>query len=1197
MVFTNTRENGLESLIVKWLVEQNDYEQGENADYNREYAIDETRLLRFLQETQPDEMDKLGVFKTDIKKKQFLNRLQGELAKRGIIDVLRNGIKVYPADLIMFYLIPSENNTKAKEMFEKNIFSVTRQLMYSVDASRLALDLCVFINGLPVITFELKNQLTKQDVDDAVKQYKTDRDARELLFQFKRCMVHFAVDDARIKFCTKLDGKNSWFLPFDKGYNFGTANPPNPDGIMTDYLWKDILTKIKLSRIIENYAQVVEEVDPETKKKSIKQVFPRYHQLDVVEKLLTDVHTNGVGNRYLIQHSAGSGKSNSIAWLAHQLIGLEKNGHPLIDSVLVVTDRRILDKQIRDTIKQFMQVQNTVAWAEHSGDLRKAITAGKRIIVTTVEKFPYVVPELGAEHKENNFAVLIDEAHSGQSGRNSAQMNLALSGLASEDEMDNEDKINVMMEGRKLLNNASYFAFTATPKNKTLETFGIPFEDVGVIKHRPFHVYTMKQAIQEGFILDVLKYYTPIDSFYKLMKTVNDDPMFDKKRAQKKLHSFVESNSYTILQKAEMMVEHFHEQVVAKGKIGGKARAMVVTASIPLCVEYYHAINKCLADRHSPYKTIVAFSGEYKYQGQEPVLTSAALNGFPDAKIPSTFKKDPYRLLIVADMFQTGFDEPLLHTMYVDKMLYDIKAVQTLSRLNRSHPQKYDTFVLDFANKASVIEEAFSHYYRTTILSGETDPNKLYDIIAIMEEYQVYSDKYVTRLVDLYLNGAERDQLDPILDACSAIYKELETEDQIKFKSAAKSYVRTYGFLGAILPYGNADWEYLSIFLNLLIPKLPSPREDDLSQGILDAIDLDSYRLEAREAISIKLEDKDSDVPPVPSGKIGHIVNPELDLLSLILTDFNDMFGNINWNDADNIRRQILEIPEMVSKDERYQNAMKNSDRQNARMESERALQQVIFSIMADNMELFKQFQDNPSFKKWLSDMVFNLTYDENGKTKVLDYSEYSEPVSMVAENRNSYKSWLCEKDAIAKIQGYGFSIEQAKQVLEILENNKEIVDKKLFDLEVSTEFPNFPEGTIGFMVPYQKKYFCINLGRKAMELIVLLVNKFTPIGLVTDVLDYVSKFGFQIEPEEACVYGYLKFKKSNKNEIPIVELIDYIENRNDKFCSEKNTLCKFSEEGICKLDEVRINLVLDMLQKHNVIKRYSTWIEIEQNI
>lgn len=986
MTATNTRESGLESLIVDWLVNQNGYEQGSNADYNRDYAIDETRLFRFLSATQPDEMEKLGVFKSDLKKAQFLNRLRGEIAKRGIIDVLRNGIKVYPADLVMFYLTPSEKNIKAKALFEQNIFSVTRQLQYSKDATRLALDLCIFINGLPVITCELKNQLTKQNVDDAVYQYKTDRDPKELLFQFKRCMVHFAVDDARVKFCTKLDGKASWFLPFDKGYNDGAGNPPNPSGIMTDYLWKDILEKYMLAHIIENYAQVVEKVDQETKKKTYTQIFPRYHQLSAVESLLADVRHNGVGQRYLIQHSAGSGKSNSIAWLAHQLVGLEKNGKAIIDSVVVVTDRVILDKQIRDTIKQFMQVSSTVAWAEHSDDLRKAINGGKKIIITTVHKFPIILDSIGSEHKGRSFAIIIDEAHSSQSGNMSAKMNIVLSGEVTGEEEDFEDKINRLMEGRKMLKNASYFAFTATPKNKTLEMFGIPYQDGDEIKHRPFHVYTMKQAIQEGFILDVLKYYTPVDSYYRLAKTIEDDPLFDKKKAQKKLRQFVESNKFAISQKAEIMVNHFHDQVISKGKIGGKARAMVVTSSIERCIEYYYAINKCLADRRSPYKAIIAFSGEKEYGGK--TLTSAAINGFPDNTIEKVFRKDPYRFLIVADMFQTGYDEPLLHTMYVDKMLSDIKAVQTLSRLNRSHPQKHDTFVLDFANKTETIEAAFSKYYRTTILSNETDPNKLYDLIAIMESHQVYESGHVDSLVELYLNGAERDRLDPILDACTAIYKELDDEGKIEFKSAAKAFVRTYGFLGAILPYGNAEWEKLSIFLNLLIPKLPSPKEDDLSQGILDSIDLDSYRVEARDSMSLVLDNADAEIGPVPAGRVGGIVEPEMDLLSSILSSFNDLFGNIDWNDADNVRRQILEIPGMVTKDERYINAMKNSDKQNARMESERALQSVIFSIMADNMELFKQFNDNPSFKKWLSDLVFNLTYNPEGKPFETPYND-----------------------------------------------------------------------------------------------------------------------------------------------------------------------------------------------------------------
>lgn len=1004
MVFTDKTEKGFETLIVNWLVDQNGYQQGTNEDYNKEYAIDETRLFRFLNDTQPKEMAKLGVNQSDQKKRQFLNRLSGEITQRGIIDVLRNGIKAYPADLILFYFTPTENNEQAKRLFDKNIFSVTRQLRYAIDASKLALDLCLFINGLPVITIELKNHFTGQTTADAVEQYKKDRNPRELLFSFKRCIVHFAVDDQTIQFCTKLCGKASWFLPFNKGYRDGAGNPPNPEGIMTDYLWKDILTKMKLSRIIENYVQVVVEENPETRKKSVKQIWPRYHQLDCVEKLLADVRQYGVGKRYLIQHSAGSGKSNSIAWLAHQLIGLERDGRPMIDSVIVVTDRRILDKQIRDTIKQFMQVKNTVVWAQHSGDLKKAIQDGKRIIVTTVEKFPYISQEIGQEHINHTFANIIDEAHSGQSGRNAANMNLALSGLASDRELDNEDKINAMVEGRKLVKTASYFAFTATPKNKTEEVFGTPYEEDGQIKHRPFHVYTMKQAIQEGFILDVLKNYVTIDSWYKIAKKVEDDPMFDKKRAQKKLRSFVEGNPDVIAKKAAMMVDHFHEQIIARKKLGGQSRAMVVTASIPRCIETYYAITKCLADRHSPYKAIIAFSGECSYHGQEPPLTSAAMNGFPDAKIPQEFKKDPYRLLVVADMFQTGFDEPLLQTMYVDKPLSDIAAVQSLSRLNRAAPGKDEVYVLDFANKAETIEKAFSRFYRTTILSGETDPNKLYDLISLMEDYQVYDHSDVEKVVDLFLSGGERDRLDPLLDSCVVLYDQLETEDQIQFKSAAKAFVRTYGFLGSILPYGNAAWEKLSIFLNLLILKLPSPQTDDLSEGILAAVDLDSYRNEAREAVAIRLEDEDAEIAPVPTGKVGHIVEPEMDPLSHIISEFNDMFGNIQWNDADNVQRQLLQIPAMVSHDEKYRNAMKNSDEQEARTESERALQQVIFSIMADNMELFKQFQDNPSFKKWLTDMVFNLTYNKEGKSyEVPGNCQYSIPEQkggMVAERK-----------------------------------------------------------------------------------------------------------------------------------------------------------------------------------------------------
>lgn len=976
-MFTNVKEEGLEDIIVEYLVENNEYELGNTGDYNLDFAVDEGRLIRFLEYTQPQQVELLGINESEHRKKQFFDRLSKEITKRGIIDVLRNGIKVYPADLIMFYLTPSEMNLESQKNFNKNIFSVTRQLQYSKSNRRLALDLAIFINGLPVITMELKNTLTNQNYKDAIYQYKNDRDSKDLLFQFKRCMAHFAVDDNEVYFCTKLSGNSSWFLPLNKGFQNGRGNPPNPSGIKTDYLWKIILEKNELTNIIENYAQLVIEVDEETKKRKEKQIFPRYHQWDVVKKLLADVYNNGVGKKYLIQHSAGSGKSNSIAWTAHQLVSLEREGKNLVDSVIIVTDRVILDKQIRDTIKQFMQVSSTVGHAESSADLAKLINEEKKIIITTVHKFSFILDEIGTSHRNNKFAILIDEAHSSQSGSLSANMNIALSGI--DEEETTEDKIIRIMEGRKMLDNASYFAFTATPKNKTLEMFGEEVLKNGEVKHEPFHNYSMKQAIEEGFILDVLQNYTTIKSYYKLAKIVEDDPMYDTKKAQRKLRNYVESNEYAIGQKADIMVNHFHEQVINKGKINGQARAMVITSSIERAIEYYYAIEKSLAERKSQYKAIVAFSGEKEFKGQK--LTESKVNGFPSSQIEKKIKHDPYRFLVVADKFQTGYDEPLLHTMYVDKPLSGIKAVQTLSRLNRSHPGKVDTFILDFVNDVDLIKEAFQSYYTTTILSEETDPNKLYDIQSELEFHQVYSDYQINELVEKYINGVSREKLDYILDTCAKEYKKLEEDEQIDFKGNAKAFVRTYGFLASILPIGNIEWEKLNIFLRLLIPKLPSPKGEDLSKGILESIDLDSYRVQAQKSLSIVLEDEgDYEIDPVPTSGKAYIDNPELDYLSKILDIFHDMFGDIDWKDEDQVKDHISKIPKAVAKDKAYQNAMKNSDKQNAKLESERALGRVIMNMMTDNIEIFKQYQDNDSFKKWLSDLVFDVTYNTEGK-------------------------------------------------------------------------------------------------------------------------------------------------------------------------------------------------------------------------
>ncbi|HRS37138.1 MAG TPA: DEAD/DEAH box helicase family protein, partial [Thermoanaerobaculia bacterium] len=731
---------------------------------------------------------------------------------------------------------------------------------------------------------------------------------------------------------------------------------------------------------LENYAQIVETKDEKTGRKKPVQIWPRFHQLDVVRQLLADVRANGAGRRYLIQHSAGSGKSNSIAWLAHQLIGLEKDEATVFDSIIVVTDRRILDQQIRDTIRQFAQVGATVGHAEHSGDLRKFIAEGKKIIISTVQKFPFILDEIGTEHQGRRFAIIIDEAHSSQGGRTSAAMSMALSASEAEEEDETlEDTINRLMEARKLLPNASYFAFTATPKNKTLEIFGEPDPQLdGTVKHRPFHSYTMKQAIQEGFILDVLRQYTPVDSYYKLVKKIEGDPEFDTKRAKKKLRRYVESHDHAIRLKAEIMVDHFHEQVLALQKIGGEARAMVVTSGIERAIQYFHAIRDYLVERKSRCQAIVAFSGEHEYGGAK--VTEASLNGFPSNRIAEKFRQDPYRFLICADKFQTGYDEPLLHTMYVDKQLSGIRAVQTLSRLNRAHPKKHDVFVLDFMNDIDTIQQAFADYYRTTILAEETDPNKLHDLKAALDAHQVYARAQIDELVELYLAGADRDRLDPNLDACVADYREYLDEDaQVDFKGKAKAFLRTYGFLSSILPYTNAEWEKLSIFLSFLVPKLPAPVEEDLSRGILESIDMDSYRVEKQAAARIQLPDADSEIGPVPTAGGGRRPEPELDRLSNILKTFNDQFGNISWTDADRVHKLITEdIPSRVAADTAYQNAKRNSDRQNARIEHDKALARVMTAVLKDDTELFKQFMDNESFRRWMTDTVFGLTYEEH---------------------------------------------------------------------------------------------------------------------------------------------------------------------------------------------------------------------------
>ena len=972
---TDTTEAGLEALIVRDLVARG-YAEGDPADYDRQFCVDLAELTRFLEATQPLAAAALALGEDGATRRAFLARLSKEIDKRGTIDVLRKGVAHNAHKIELYYGAASAENAGATARHALNRFAVTRQLRYSRTETGRALDLGLFVNGLPVATFELKNNLTNQTTADAVAQYQQTRDPAEPLFRLGRCAVHLALDEGDVMMCTHLRGKASWFLPFNKGRDGGPGNPNNAAGLRTAYLWQDVLAPASLCDIVEHYAQIVEGKDRKTGKTTRSQIFPRYHQLDAVRKLLADAGEKGAGQRYLVQHSAGSGKSKTIAWLIHQMIDLRgADGRAVFDGIVMITDRVILDRQMSREIAQFAQVGSNVGHARGSEALSSLIDAGKKVIVATVQTFPFVLKKLGDEHRGRRFAVVIDEAHSSQGGRTAGALNAALSDAGGETDpaADPEDVVNAALEARmrsrKMMDNASYFAFTATPKNKTLEMFGEAFgRGDGATGHRPFHAYTMKQAIGEGFILDVLRSYTPVKSYYKLVKTTEEDPEYDVKRAGKKLRRYVEGHEHAVRLKAEIMVDHFHAQVLARQKVGGRARAMVVCGSIERAIQYFHAISDYLKERRSGARAVVAFSGEHfdAITGQKE--TEGSLNGFASSKIADNVREEPYRFLVCADKFQTGYDEPLLHTMYVDKPLSGIKAVQTLSRLNRAHPQKHDVFVLDFQNDVEAIQLSFDDYYRTTILSEETDPNKLHDLQGDLDASGVYGPEHVEAVVAAFLAGEKREAFEGVLGACRDVYVDALDEDgQVKFKGDAKSFVRTYEFLSSILPYANADWERRSIFLNLLIPLLPSPVEEDLSRGILDAIDMDSYRAEKRAALSVEPTDADGEIGPVPVASGGAKAEPELDRLSAILSGFNEQFGTL-FEDGDRILRQLTQdVRPAVQADKAYLNAQANTPTA-ARREGENAVLKQVLASLKDGNAFYQQYTENPAFKRWVDD-------------------------------------------------------------------------------------------------------------------------------------------------------------------------------------------------------------------------------------
>lgn len=969
---TNLNEQSLEELIVSYLTNENHYELGVSDDYDSEYAIDEKRLRAFLEETQPEKVAASRIFSNPTDHRKFLERLRSEISKRGIVDVLRKGVKHRAATFYLYCPLPSELSVTAQAEYRKNKFCVIHQLHYSRENAKLAIDVVLFLNGLPVITMELKNQLTCQDTAHAVAQYRSDRDPKDLLFMPKRCAVHFAVDDETIEMCTKLCGKDSWFLPFNKGVNDGAGNPVNPNGLKTSYLWEEILQKRRLSDIIEHYAQVVEEKDEDTGKMKEKIIWPRWHQLEAVRMLLHDTEAKPVGERYLIQHSAGSGKSNSITWLAYQLVGMMDGDKAKFDSVILVTDRVNLDKQLRDNVKAFSHNENIVDWANTSAKLKQHLENGKKIILTTVHKFGFILDSVGGELAQKHFAVIIDEAHSSQSGKMSGKENMVLSGNTVEDAEKNEDAVNEAVskyiEGRKMAPNANFYAFTATPKNRTLEVFGVPYQkDDGETGHRPFHVYSMKQAIDEGFILDVLRNYTTYRSYYRIRKTVEDDPEFDREQAMKKLHYYVESQPETVAEKAKVMVEHFHTAVAQK--IGGEARCMIITTGIGRAIDYFYEVNRLLKERNSQYKAIVAFSGEYNYHGEK--VDEARLNGFPSSKIEKTFRKGMYRFLIVADKFQTGYDEPLLHTMYVDKPLHGLQAVQTLSRLNRTMPGKHETSVLDFVNTADEIQDAFQPYYKTTLLSSETDPNKLNDLLETIESYDIYTESEIETFVKMYWAKAPRTELDPILDTMKERFVALDKDEQVKCKSAIKAYIRTYEFLSTIMPDSSLEWEKKEEVLVLLVRKLPSLGMDDLTEGLLEAVDFDRYRQEKEGERNIVLENTNTEIGPVPVSINDRAAEPDMQHLSTIEQQFNDLFGNIDWQDSDIVRQQADKVAENVAKDDTVRNSMLNSDEETAHQDSDHSVQSNMSIVTSASTELMTFYWQHPEFRDKFNQLVF----------------------------------------------------------------------------------------------------------------------------------------------------------------------------------------------------------------------------------
>ena len=965
-------------------IQNNGYKVGFADDFDAQYAIDTRFFWRFLEATQEQELAKLKKYNPNDWQRKLLERFDRLIKKHGILHLLKKGLSVDNAHFHLLYPAPLASTSDAiRQKFADNIFSCTRQVRYSKSNPLQEIDMVLFINGIALITLELKNAWTGQSARyQGQKQYRNDRDITQPLLNFGRCLVHMTVDTDEVYMTTKLAGKATFFLPFNKGNNHGQGNPTNEVGHKTAYLWQEIFTKESLSNIIQHFVRLDSSSKDPLNKRTL--FFPRYHQLDVVRGLIDHAAKNGVGQTYLIQHSAGSGKSNSITWAAYQLIetypvsndlpGSKGLDQPLFDSVIVVTDRRLLDKQLRDNIKEFSEVKNIVAHANRSADLKYALENGKKIIITTIQKFPVIVKEID-DLSDKRFAVIIDEAHSSQSGLAHDNMNRAMGKVneaeKSEDDVeDNQDKVLKAMRSRKRRGNASYLAFTATPKPATLEKFGQK-KTTGE-GFAPFHLYSMKQAIEEGFILDVLANYTTYKSYYEIEKSIAENPEFDSNKAQKKLRAYVESSQHTINTKAEIMLEHFIPQVVNAKKLKGKGKGMIVTRDIVTAIRYYKAITRLLEEQGNPFKALIAFSGSKAVSGVEYTETDA--NGFAESETKNKFDTDEYRLLIVANKYLTGFDQPKLCAMYVDKKLAGVLCVQALSRLNRSAPKlgkkTEDLFILDFFNKVEDVKTSFDPFYTATSLSKATDINVLHELKDMLDDVGVYEWFEVENFVTRYFNDEEAENLSPIIDGAANRFNVelgLDKKAQADFKIKAKQFVKIYGQMASIIPFDMLTWEKLFWFLKFLIPKLKveDPDSDALDE-LLESVDLSTYGLErVKLNHAIALDDSASELDPQnPNPRGVHEGDPETDPLDEIVRTFNERWFQ-GWGATPeeqrvkfvNITENIKGHPDFETK---YQN---NPDPHTRELAFEKMLKEVMLKRRKEELELYKLFAGDSAFK------------------------------------------------------------------------------------------------------------------------------------------------------------------------------------------------------------------------------------------